>query len=75
VVSDEGVKQRLVVVLQVAHQVVLAEGCVAIVQRLLAAFALVFKSSYMGRQQAVQREGIAFAFRECGAFVEAGIQQ
>ncbi len=54
VVGDERVEQRLVVVLQVAHVAVLAERGGAAVEDALAAFALVFESSHVRRQQAMQ---------------------
>jgi hypothetical protein len=74
-VGDEGVKEGLVAVLQIAHQRVLGKGGRLIVQGLLAAFALVLESADVGRQQAVKRKGVSFLFSERGALVELWVEQ
>ena len=75
IVRNEGVEEGLVVVLQIAHVAVLAERGGAAVKDPLAAFALVFESPDVGREQAMECEGIALFFSEGGTLVEAGIQQ
>ena len=75
VVGDERVKESLVVVLQIAHEAVFAEGGAALVERELAALALIFKASDMRGQQTVKPEGVAFLFSKGGALVKARIQQ
>ena len=75
VVGDERVEEGLVVILQVAHQGVFAEGRGLVVESLLAAFALVFKGADVGREQAMQAEGGAFFLGKRGALVQAGMEQ
>jgi uncharacterized protein YhdP len=52
VVRDQRVKERLAVVLQVAHVAVFEERCSPAVQHSLAAFPLVFERADVGRQAA-----------------------
>ena len=75
VVRDKGVEQGLVVVLQIAHQAVFAEGGSAMIERDLAPLALIFKAADVRRKQAVQAEGVALCFSKCGSFVEARIHE
>jgi hypothetical protein len=75
VVGDERVEKRLVVVLQIAHEGVFAEGRRLVVEGLLAAFALILEGADVGRQQAVKGKGGALFFGECGAFIEPRMKQ
>jgi hypothetical protein len=75
VVLNEGIEQRLIAVLQITHQAILAEGRGAAVESDLAAFTLIFEAADVRRQQAVQAEGVAFRLSKRGAFVKARIMQ
>jgi hypothetical protein len=70
VVLDHGVEQRLIVVLEIAHVAVFAEGRVARIQNALASQALIFKRANMRREQAMQPEGVALLFGESRAFIQ-----
>ena len=72
---DQRVEERFAVVLHVAHITVLQKIGVAAVQNPLAALTLVFKSTDVGRQKAMQAEGVALLFGKGSALVEPGVQQ
>ena len=75
VVRDERIEERLIVVLQVAHVRVFAEGGGPAVEDALAAVTLIFERPDVRRQQAVQSEGVALLLGKCRALVEARIHQ
>ena len=75
VVLDHGVEQRLIVVLQIAHVAVFAEGRLARVEHALAAQALILKRADVRWQQPVQTEHVALLLGKCGALVEARVEE
>ena len=74
-VRDQRVKQRLIVVLQIPHQGIFAKRGGLVIERLLAAFALVLERTDVRRQQPMKGKSVALFLGEGGAFIEFGVKQ
>jgi hypothetical protein len=75
VVLDEGVEQRFIGVLEIAHEGVFAKGRPAIRKRHLAACHLILERANVGRQQAMKGKEASLLIGERSTFVEPRVIQ
>ena len=75
VVLYEGVEQRFICVLKIAHEGVSAKGRPAIRKRLLAACNLTLERANVGRQQAMKGKEVSLLIGERSTFVEPRVIQ
>jgi hypothetical protein len=69
---DQRIEKRLVCVLKIAHELVfLDRHCQA--RQLVPAIPLILEGADVGRQETVEREGVALALGKGGSFVEPRI--